>query len=201
MNLPIDPIAELARRVWVTRGSRFAAHRRLLRKAAWSTWAIAVLSTYIIGASLLGPFLLPTGALPVFLNSALVVASVLVIVLSLIETAQSYPLRASRLHDCAVRLGALELTVTALASPVTASSIKDDLPTLQERYFAILAACPDNHTDLDFDAFRLQHHSDYKIKVAERITIWLRIQANTVGPYLAAMLVPPLLLFGLASGF
>lgn len=188
---PLDPVAELARRVWITKGARFAAHRRLMRKSNWSTWAMAVLSTYIIAASLLLPGLLRVDVHQVR-DAILAAASILVLALSLIEGSHQYALRAARLHECAVRLGALELRVMALQA--TKAPPTADLQLLQRKYVLVLESCPDNHNRVDFDTFRAQHYATYSLGRLARIGIWLRTEVHTVGPYLGAMLLPPLLL-------
>lgn len=193
-----DSATGLSRKIWVTRGCRFAAHRRLNRRHVWSTWAIAALSVYVIAASIFAQFIPQTTLSPAVLNAGLIVASVLVLVLSLIEAGRSYQLRAEHLHRCAVDLGKLESKVVELQSLPLATGRADQIARLSRRYAATLEACPDNHEKLDYDTFRAEHRKDYEISWATRIGMWLFRELHTVGPYVLAILTPPALVYALS---
>jgi uncharacterized membrane protein (DUF485 family) len=188
-----DPTDELARRAWVTKGARFAAHRRLTRRHAWSTWAIAVLSVYIIAASLFAQFIASTVISPAVVTAGLIIASVLVLVLSLIESGRSYQLRADHLHQCAVALGRLELKCVEVAALPISDIRSVSTSRLARRYSTIIRVCPDNHDEIDFATFRLQHPEQYPLALHTRMYIRFRRELVTVGPYLVAMALPPLI--------
>lgn len=193
-----EPIKELARRAWITKGARFAAHRRLLRRHAWSTWAVAVLSIYVITASVFGQLTISTRISQSVLNAGLIVASILVLVLSLIEAGRGYELRADHLHRCAVALGRLELMCReAIAS--SSSATNDEITArLAQRYTAILEECPDNHDEIDFATFRSQHVAEYGVSAGGRVAIWLWREGVTTVPYIAAIALPPIIVYILA---
>jgi len=193
-----DPITELSRRAWITKGARFAAHRRLNRRHAWSTWAIAVLSVYVIATSVFAQLAAPARVSQAVLNAGLIVASVLVLVLSLIESGRSYQLRAEHLHRCAVALGKLELSCREVAVIPPSGSKDERVSRLARRYAAILEACPDNHEEIDFATFRSQQSNTYGITFVGRMFVWLRREGVTTGPYLIAMALPPTIVYILA---
>ncbi len=63
---------------------------------------------------------------------------------------------------------------------------------LAGEYNRILQSCPDNHDNVDFDIFRIQHPKDFPMLLLHRWFLWWRSQLQIVGPYLVAMVAPPL---------
>ncbi len=204
MTVPVqtsDPAADLSRRIWITRGCRFAAQKRLNSRHVWSTWATAVLSVYIIAASVFAQFLPQSALSQSVLNAGLIVASVLVLVLSIIEGGRGYQLRAERLHRCAVDLGKLESRLVVLQSIPPGTLRNSQIARLVRRYVEAIEACPDNHETLDYDSFRAQHPEDFAMSWGSRSRIWFVRQLHTVGPYALAIAAPPTLVYVLSSLF
>ena len=181
-------LAELKARCWKTRGARFAAHRRLTRRHAWSTWAISMLSVYLIAGSAVA--LLVEGESARAVNVFLLSASVLVLVLSLIEASMAYQIRAERLHACAVALTDLELELVEVAGQDAGAARDARVVGARERYARITKECPENHSEADYDAFRARHRKDFQIGWW-RATSWrLQSEVSTWGAYLVAIFSP-----------
>lgn len=187
-----DPVAEVIRRAWVTKGARFAAHRRLTRKHIWSTWAISLLSTYVIAGSLIGARYLDLSDRSA-LDIDLVITSLLVIVLSLIEASRNYQLRAERLHASGMALGRLEVLLREVQAMPHSPRRAKRASLLVRRYPRLIEGCPDNHDEIDFDTFRARQPTNYPMSRRERCWITIRRHAVTIGPYFVAILVPPIL--------
>lgn len=192
-----DLIKELKRRAWQTSGARFAAHRRLSRKHIWSTWAVAVLSIYVIAGSLFGSFVSQSPDQRNIVNVGLVVTSILVLVLSLIESSMAYPLRAERLHACAVELTGLELEGIEVAALHPSLEREGRVTQLRRRFEAIKKACPENHHVIDWEMFQAGHPKHFKIGLLKVIRIRVENEIATVGWYVLAMITPlvPIVLF------
>ena len=144
-------------KIWTTKGSRFNAHRRLLGKHSASQFALAVLSicrdrcqrsnarSY---ASEI-PDLLPA------MSAGTVVASVFILVQSLLESAKNYQLRAYQMLRCGEKLSEIYNVLSA----------ERDLGIVtQERYLGaveayseILADYSENHGDIDYLMFTAHH--------------------------------------------
>jgi hypothetical protein len=132
-----------------TKGSRFAAHRRLLKKHHLSTLSVSMLSLYVIAASLMPVFL---GPLPGKSNSVLafatIIASIFIIVLSHVAAAQNYYVRAERMLKCAQKISELSYE---LEQRVSSSSLNEAfIEKTRNLYAAILNDYSENHDDVDF---------------------------------------------------
>lgn len=198
MQEPPDPITELRRRAWITSGCRFAAHRRLNRQQVWSTWAVAILSVYVIAGSIFAQIIGQVGVSQAVVNLGLIVTSVLVLVLSLIESGRNYQLRADHLHRCAEALRKVELGCLEIITLPLGPERDKRVSRLARRYSVIIESCPDNHNDIDFATFKSQHRDDYKTSWLRRSWIRFRRDLITTGPYLGAMALPLLIVYLLA---
>jgi len=150
-------LKRLLDKVWTTKGSRFNAHRRLLGKHSASQFALAVLSIYAIAASVATLVLSPEkypNLLPA-MSAGTIVASVFILVQSLLESAKNYQLRAYQMLRCGEKLSEMYNVLSA----------ERDLGIVtQERYLAavetyseILADYSENHSDIDYLLFTAHH--------------------------------------------
>jgi hypothetical protein len=192
----LDSVDELAKRIWITKGARFAAHRRLAAMHAWSTAAIAILSAYLLIATIV----ISSSAVMLsehqrdLLDLGVTGVALLVLVLSLLEGGRNYLVRAERLHDCAVELGALEQRVILAGhnpephQRLAASSV------LSEEYHRLLTRCRENHDPLDNQCFRCDHAvvfpcSRWTLLKARGTLMW-----RSRGPFALAIILPPVAL-------
>ncbi|MCE1234870.1 MAG: SLATT domain-containing protein [Hyphomicrobiales bacterium] len=141
----------LLRRIWITKAARFSAHRRLLKKKSLNLYLNTSLSVLLIAISL------ATTMLPDFFGqSALkmlatytICASVISIVLSLIDEKEATESKAEQLHACA-----RELTEIFNKYSDEFLESKDVREAVQHEYQRSLERCPINHDDLDFESVR-----------------------------------------------
>jgi hypothetical protein len=185
----------LRKQVWQTKSARFGAHRRLTAVNLWSTWTVAALTIDLIVTSLLlGTSVLTLTSeskeLGLFLSIGI---TVLVLVLSLTEAARNYPLRADRLHRCAMELGAI-WTRLDVALALDDSRLQVELPLLSTEYHRILQESAENHDEIDFRWFRAHHPDEFGIPrlIAPVLRMWYWLR--TYGIYIVGLFGPFLLL-------
>lgn len=185
-----------------TKGARFAAHRRLLRKHQWSLLSISMLSTYVIGASLIPIFVkpLPESA-PGILAAITTVASIFIIVLSHVESGQGYFTRAEKMLRCAQKIS--ELYYELEQRRITATLTEEFLNDTRTKYSGVLNDYSENHDEIDF----LYYASNFatidvpteKWAMFRRLLLGryyaVRYYANICLVRLLLIIVPPLLVF------
>ncbi|NIZ01904.1 SLATT domain-containing protein [Thalassospira lucentensis] len=137
---------ELSNKAWKTAGARFNAYRRLKAKNAASIFFISMLSLVCIFINLFEVF--PAD----HRESASLIFSVLVIIVSLVESSKDYSLKADRLHA-----NALEINSFIDRLKFMQSVGKDEI----EEYHGILRSCPENHEIDDLKVFMMQHRKEF----------------------------------------
>ncbi len=192
-----DFAKELSYQLWVTKGARFHACRRLQTKQKWSSYSIAALAFYAITVNLVPvygvAFSPDTGPLFAFVSSAL---SVLIIIISLLEGARQYDLRADRHHRCGLELGKIYRELRQLRTahgdepqPLPAETIQ----LLRERYEAILDK-HENHEDVDFLLMQAKKSEWFNKGFAMRVWVRVRWYLQVSLFYHLTILVPPVVL-------
>jgi hypothetical protein len=150
-------LRRLLDKVWTTKGARFNASRRLLGKHSASQFALAVLSIYAIAASVSTLVLAPDKypkLLPA-MSAGTIVASVFILVQSLLESAKNYQLRAYQMLRCGEKLSELYNILSAKRDLGIVS--EEEYISAVERYSEILADFSENHSDLDYLLFVAVH--------------------------------------------
>lgn len=161
-HLKKDFSAELNYKLWVTKGARFYAAKRLQKKNSLSIYTIGFLSSYIIIINLFT--FLPNLSLyhfaPEVLTIITISLSILVLVFSQIEALNSYSLKAEKIHSCAKEIGKLynEWRYYKTCAKDSAN-INDKILDIKDRYEIILDKY-DNHEDVDTHLFKA-NHNDY----------------------------------------
>lgn len=146
-------VKKLLDKIWTTKGARFNAHRRLLGKNSASQFALAVLSLYAIAASV-SALVLPIVNFPKLLpamNVGTIVASVFILVQSLLESAKDYRLRAHQMLRCGEKLSELYNVLSAHRS--IRDLDKDKYLDAVHKYSQILSDYSENHADIDYFLF------------------------------------------------
>jgi hypothetical protein len=185
----------LRARIWRTKGARFNAYRRMQAKSVWSQRALSFLSAYVIILSL--PVAVPVFGLSdratAVAGVGLLGVSILILVVSVLESGRDYSLRAERLHRCGQALVDLQNELDLLTSAGEYESVPvEELRRLKDRYSAIIEACPDNHAPLDDAVFRSSHPSDFKYEHHSRLRLSLAVWWSSTGPYWLLAVVPAL---------
>lgn len=152
---------DLKTTVWRTSGARFNAVRRLHWRERLSTVSIAVLAIIGIGFSIIpSVYSFPTDSPQMRLYMFLGIAvGVSVLVISLLEGAGNFLVKAEQLHSNARDLRALRQKIALLIATlkdggeVPATAIEK----LRDQYDQRIQECPVNHSPLDDSRFAAQH--------------------------------------------
>ena len=162
-HLKKDFGAELNYKLWVTKGVRFIAAKRLEKQSNLSVFTIALLSAYIIILNLFVfiPNLNLFRSNPEGLTIFTISLSILVLVFSQIESLRNYNLKAEKLHTCAKEIGKLynewRYYKTCINDIV---DINSRIIDISKRYEFILDKY-DNHDDVDIQLFKAKHNKDF----------------------------------------
>ena len=179
-----DRARDLAEKIWITKGARFNAYRRLNAKHHLSLTSTALMSVYVVFLHL-GPALVPTETIrldPGALTLLTAFLAIAILVLSLLEHVRSYQLRAERLHQCGQALNELydRLENRRRSETGTPPPLLDEI---SEEYHRILKSIPENHDPIDNDLFRAQHRHHFGICILK--TLGFRVK-HTVFTYVLA---------------
>ena len=167
-------LEELNHKLWTTKGARFIANERLLKQTNLSNTTLALLSMYLIIAGLLTIYPLTENlkSLQSYISIGTTAISILVLVLSQIENAGDYKLRAHKFHDCALELSSLynEIRIfKTLNSNPKEEDKKDFCEKINVKYQKVLHKY-ENHKSIDHDLFRVQNRHFYELKTVD---VWL----------------------------
>lgn len=180
------------KKVWTTKGIRFAAAKRYELHEKWSTITISLVSVYIICINLL--VLLPNR--PDYLSNEIITfstisLSILVIVISVIVNNMNYRHLAHKFHDCGREITVLYDKVCLLKTNISEVD-KNDMKELSKDYNAILKSYDINHTNLDYLVFQQENSKDFKIEypILFNIKVFLMYRYDTVGRYLIFIILP-----------
>ena len=94
---------------------------------------------------------------PDLISALSALASVFVLILSLLEASKGYELKAERLHNSAMQLNGL------YGEFLTNANNPEGIASLIKRYHAQLEACPENHEPCDDALFRAEHYKDFEL--------------------------------------
>ena len=186
---------ELNYKLWVTKGARFCAAKRLLEMDDASTKSLTFLSAYLIIIGLF-PVYFPSlnEKLPSqLLGLSTVGISILVLVYSLIESTRKYALKSRLYHDCALKIGRL-YDALRQAKGIDSERTKDsELERITKKYERTLAVC-ENHEPIDFDLFQTQKPEYFKLSRFKTFVIKARSYYHSSFRYHAMIIIPPLLI-------
>jgi len=186
--------SRLAKQVWITKGARFNAHRRLIRQNEWSLRVIGCLSVYltIVSIVIVVPAFNVSPAMGAELTVVLAGLSLTLLVFSLLESNQNYLVKADHLHRCGMALGHVLHRISAILE-TEESGNTDVLNKLAEEYDAVLHDCGENHEPIDYDLLRAVNYSEFGIScywaMVTRNWIWVRLY----GIYFLVIAAPPIL--------
>lgn len=198
-HLDKDFLEELKHKIWSTKGTRFTADSRLKTIAKYSTLSISFLSSYLIIFGLASVYNLynPNTIDANVIAFTITALSILVLIFSLLENAQNYPVKAKNFHDCALDLSDLYNELQNYKSYEKEASEKERLEfceKLQKEYQNVLRRY-ENHAPIDNKFFRIKHPDYYSIKWYEWIWTQLIYFINTRFIYLAMMSIPGVILY------
>ncbi|HZR86807.1 MAG TPA: SLATT domain-containing protein [Bradyrhizobium sp.] len=165
-----EQIDDLLHRMNVTKGARFNAARRLEGRDRKMALVVALASALVIALTFV-PFAyqLPKVVMA-DLSVVTMLASVLILAISLIQYSNDDAVNAEQHHRCGLEINQLRGELSANSESVSAS----DLHAFAERYARILDKYSVNHDGVDFDQYRLEHPEKYPLPWVERLAIRLR---------------------------
>ncbi|GAA4327216.1 hypothetical protein GCM10023115_24940 [Pontixanthobacter gangjinensis] len=198
-HLDKDFLEELKHKIWSTKGTRFTADNRLKKIDKLSNLCINILSVYLIIFGLLSVYNIynPNQASENLFAFSLTATSILLLLFSVFENSQNYPVKAKNFHDCALDLADLynELqTFKTYKKDVGNLEKMQFCEDLQSRYQNILRRY-ENHKPIDSKMFKSNHMDYYK-----NLNNWFWFRTNieyifkTKFIYIGAIIVPGLIL-------
>jgi hypothetical protein len=180
-------------KMWKTKSARFNAHARLTAKHWLSTSATAILSFYLVVASLVSLVYekdMPSSGSKL-LAVVTVIISVFLIIITLLESARNYKTEADRMHKCALEISELYNRFQAL----TSAEADSNRISINDEYSTILRSNEINHKDIDFRRFELLFYKDFNIHkaalifaIGRYIILWI----SEYWLYIALILGPPI---------
>lgn len=196
-------LEELNYKIWSTKGARFNADKRLSVKAKLSNISLAILSAYLIIASLISVYNLNSNGEQNFINYIITGLSILVLVLSQFESAQDYKLKAKEFHDCGLELAVLynELRIfKTLKKNSSETEIYFCGKNISKTYQTVLRNY-ENHSSIDYDLFQINNVPYFSKIAPEKVTsqniriVKMRYYWHIYGWYSIMIVFPPILFF------
>lgn len=180
------------KKIWVTRGARFQAHKRLNVINNWSTWSVNLLSIYVVCLSILA--LAPPTQLSFLadkMGTLLIICfSVLMLVVNLLESSKDYKLKADVMHRCAKELSHLYNELILIKDQSSNPNINDKLVEILNKYQVIIDNCSDNHLPIDVEKFKVENSNEFEIKSYNAFWINVKYFFQIKGVYLLVIVMP-----------
>lgn len=172
-----EQINDLLHRMNVTKGARFNAARRLEGRDRKMALVVALASALVIALTFV-PFAYQLPKVVIAdLSVATMVASVLILAVSLVQYSNNDAVNAEQHHRCGLEINELRGELAAKGDGIDA----EGLQRFTERYARILDRYSVNHEGVDFDRYRLEHPEKYDLARSERSLI--RLRALTVAQW------------------
>jgi hypothetical protein len=169
MSNRISVAQELRTTIWRTQGARFNAARRLRYRERLSTVSIALFS--MVGIVL--PLIFIGSPRSNRFAAVSVCLSLFVLVISLLDGANRYQIKAERLHQNAVALGELQGRLRSLLSDCPdGGPSPDEVAKVRKEYESKVRECPENHEPIDDKFFRAQRRHSPEFQRADNKTGW-----------------------------
>ena len=145
-----------------TYGSRFNAYRRYKSKHYCSLWTISILSILVFVLSLI--FILDFGFDPKIISLFSIMLSVGILVVSLIETSQSYEIKALKMHECAKEIKKLDYDLFIIKElNITPEKKITKYQEILANYKEIIDHCDLNHSFIDYKKFLAEYRKEFDV--------------------------------------
>lgn len=199
MSVNSDPniyAASLSSRMWKTKGSRFNAARRLNNKYQFSLSSISILSIYGIAIPLIQGIVKNSTCQEIndIYNAISLILSVFTLVISLVEGAKNYQIRAEKLYNNAVKISSLQRELEYLiVSKLNDPDFIHKLGEISARYEELIEECPENHEPEDYTLFMVQNRKDFNISLITELYIRIKLVVLDYWLYIFVLGIPPIL--------
>ena len=168
-------LEELNYNLWVTKGTRFQAHHRLISKNNKSISSVAFLTAYLIIFGLIGAFQSDLNPFipPNYVEFGSLAGSILVLIFSQLESAKDYKLNAFLYHYCALELTQLYNSIRIRKTLNKESPENDETfcKNIEARYNEIMSKYP-NHEEIDYKKFKLSKSEYYENITKYQKNLW-----------------------------
>jgi hypothetical protein len=163
-------LEELGYKIWITKGARFNANKRLLKKTNLSNKAMGFLTAYLI---IFGLFSVYQISKPNIISNDIIAfsstaISILLLAFGQMENAQDYKTRAHLYHECALKLSLLynETRIFKTLKSPTDIEKAEFSEKISKEYQNILNLYT-NHEDIDFEIFKVSQHRYYELNYSD----------------------------------
>lgn len=190
-------LEELNYKMWVTKGARFNANKRLLARNDWSNKAIGFLTAYLIIFGLLSVYQVSKTPLidPNIVAFGSTAVSILLLAFSQMEFAADYKSRAKSYHTCALKVSKLynELRIIKTMTQQSEEDREVRAREISDKYQSILNKY-DNHEAPDYNKFRLDKWEYFELSKWQRFTTSCVYYFQTLLLYHGLIVVPPVIM-------
>jgi hypothetical protein len=190
-------LEELNYKIWVTKGSRFNANKRLLIIAKWSNLCQSFLSVYLIAVGLMSVYNIYSGGINENLIAyTMTILSILLLVFGQIENAKDFKTKAKEFHNCGLELSELynKLRIFKTLDDKTSEKEKRKFADkISEKYERILKR-HENHNKLDYEVLLANNYKYHELK--ERYSYWIYFKhyCHTRLLYHILIFLPPIII-------
>lgn len=196
----------LRTKMWRTAGARFNCQRRMKYRDTTSSFTIAILSVYLIAISVAQKIYNVGECYPDFdnhLTFIAIVGAVFIIVISLIEWASGFSVRAERLFENATEIKKLQARLErALIEGTPEQTLSSELEAVSLAYEHLVDKNSPNHDPIDDFLFRSQNRTEThpSFQMNEFTAMWARVQwlMFTYGLYVILLIIPVAALYSVA---
>ncbi len=195
-------LEELNYKVWSTKGSRFNASTRLTRTARWSNFSLTMLSVYLASVGLLSVYNINVSSNKLDENLiaySITCLSILTLVLTQIENAKDYTMKAKEFHNCGLELSkiyndlriykTLSENQSLIDKEKFAKKISDEYQRILEKH--------DNHQQIDNDKFKTTKAKYHEMNFWNVCLINIRYYFRTIFIYHLLIFLPPIIIITL----
>lgn len=167
-------LEELNYKIWTTKGCRFNANVRLVKKGKLSNLAINMISVYLTVAGLLTVYNINSNILDDNLLAYLITSlSILALVFGQIESAKDYTLKAKEFHNCGLELSEIYnklRTFKTLEENPTPERKTQFTEQISSSYQKVLEKY-DNHLPIDNKVFKAKTASYHELNFLKIIVL------------------------------
>ncbi|KJZ11956.1 hypothetical protein TW85_16420 [Marinomonas sp. S3726] len=149
-------LEKLKHKVWRTKGCRFNANRRILRKQSIVTFVTTFSSIHLLAISVLqltNTFGISTDNSS-YLSYVSIILAIIILSYGLHEGGKNYGLQAEKHHSCALEIDQFYNKILSLESNVNEKKLSKKYASLLEKYSF-------NHLPIDDKYFQTQHPKDF----------------------------------------
>lgn len=127
-------------------------------------------------------------------NAISVILSVFTLVISLLEGAKNYQIKAEKLHSNAVELSSLnrELEYLIVSKSQEADFIQE-IGNISASYENLIKECPENHELEDYTLFMLQNRKDFNTSAFTEFYLRIKLICLNYWLYAFVLGIPPIL--------